>query len=1075
MHAAPRTPSLGGHSVGRSTLAMPRAARSTSTGSTVLVNLDIYIIRATIGRDISPEDDDLIVLFRRNSKEVTSEPTRWHNDHIAEWNQHIGIQTSLLRSKSTSMQIEDDYLSKDYEVVLVALPSHSAVALFTVDFATIVQTQASNRPKLFRISPAKCRDLAATLEFEVVWEFASPPPPPPPLTPTTSSSLATASSSLSMAGRRTNVSVVSMSSQSSQLPSANADNCSDCRSFRRRLDRKELQITQLENFLKESQKKIDSLVFENEELLVREEAETKNAGQYRALNLRLLQELEMAFQFCVQQMLEAQNNNGGGGGLRYGGGGGGGGGGTGSDPPPPLFMFLPQFEFMERVKKFHAELEAIYGGSASEFHDSAVGPKTPDDAWRSFDFRTEMDTALERNQRLQHQLEFLHRSLAFDGGGSLSGGGGGGRDGPYSYSVPVLTRHETNASSASAFSIGGGGGGGGAEGVVMMSEMPFGSSRVAPVRSVTEQLNALERENFVLKAKLDSALNDLKSLSETATAATASSTGSPSRPSSISASLTPLPVLPDHDDELDQLREDKHRLETQLEKLQRQLDAATNTAKTNALGNSLGPGGSDFLNKIYQDVGKAKVALEEKVKQLSQELSDAQRENERLLLLKQRASSSSSMADEPKIVELTSDDEDGEPPRTEASSSASGEDHSELITQLQRALDEKTRLLEMRTQELEFVEQHLKEKAAQLADYGKQESDKEDALSTANEALAKAQKRVTALEIQIEALQHDVREKPKPKPASSSSSSSSSEEVVELTKQLKLARQEVMQLRYRSNNLESVHEKMEDALKEKKTLQVKLTALEGQLFEQRSRTISDFDKDTAVVDDLHKKLEVKTAQLAAAQRELMTAKDSGELAALERKVARFAAELATLTERNEAQAAKIQALTERVERTERDKRELEGIMEEMVEEMDTLETMAAGRSLRGMQDEEELLEEKPTVLVTSTVVNMYPGSTPAAKEAVRTPPRSPVAARYASALRSKFERRGSAPRPPVPSPSVAEVPTNNVAHLIKNFSSEEAPSPAEEPKVRRGTFGSIKKITKIDFRQRQASDPSTST
>jgi hypothetical protein len=81
----------------------------------------VLIHRANIGRDISPADEDLIVLFRRNSKEVTSEPARWSADHCAVWNQHVGIQTSLLRHKKPQGASGPDFLKKEYEVVLVAV------------------------------------------------------------------------------------------------------------------------------------------------------------------------------------------------------------------------------------------------------------------------------------------------------------------------------------------------------------------------------------------------------------------------------------------------------------------------------------------------------------------------------------------------------------------------------------------------------------------------------------------------------------------------------------------------------------------------------------------------------------------------------------------------------------------------------------------------------------------------------------------------------------------------------------------------------------------------------------------
>lgn len=116
----------------RSTASMSSAPATPGGGSnpngTILVNLDVFVQRATVGHDISPQDEDLIVLFRRNSKEITSEPTRWHSDHVAEWNQHVGIQTSLLRGKKpvpTHMNANgtfpNEFLKKEYEVVLVAV------------------------------------------------------------------------------------------------------------------------------------------------------------------------------------------------------------------------------------------------------------------------------------------------------------------------------------------------------------------------------------------------------------------------------------------------------------------------------------------------------------------------------------------------------------------------------------------------------------------------------------------------------------------------------------------------------------------------------------------------------------------------------------------------------------------------------------------------------------------------------------------------------------------------------------------------------------------------------------------
>ena len=92
----------------------------------------VFIHRANIGRDISPDDDDLIVLFRRNSKEVTSEPAHWSAEHSAVWNQHVDIQTSLLRQKKpqgAATTAAAEFLKKEYEIVLVAVRFASPVCV----------------------------------------------------------------------------------------------------------------------------------------------------------------------------------------------------------------------------------------------------------------------------------------------------------------------------------------------------------------------------------------------------------------------------------------------------------------------------------------------------------------------------------------------------------------------------------------------------------------------------------------------------------------------------------------------------------------------------------------------------------------------------------------------------------------------------------------------------------------------------------------------------------------------------------------------------------------------------------
>lgn len=96
------------------------APRLTNLSICVPVAAAVFIHRANIGRDISSSDEDLIVLFRRNSKEVTSEPAHWSAEHCAVWNQHLGIQTSLLRHKKAGNGA-NEFLKKEYEIVLVAV------------------------------------------------------------------------------------------------------------------------------------------------------------------------------------------------------------------------------------------------------------------------------------------------------------------------------------------------------------------------------------------------------------------------------------------------------------------------------------------------------------------------------------------------------------------------------------------------------------------------------------------------------------------------------------------------------------------------------------------------------------------------------------------------------------------------------------------------------------------------------------------------------------------------------------------------------------------------------------------
>lgn len=1026
----------------------------------------------------------------------------------------------------------------------VQLPSHSAVALFTVDFADLVQPQNPVRHKVYRISPLKCRDLAALLEFEIVWDYAKQSPqqgsnsisgnsmsslpssmmPSPMMMQTansTSNSVSIAGlppssllstikqqrypdTSSSISSRRT---TASMSSQNSDRdPLADLAGCSDCRSSKRRLERKEMQILQLESFLKESQKRIDSLIFENEELIIREQAETKNGGQYRVLTIRLLQELEMAFQFCATQVMQAQE--------------------SGADMSTS-FMFLPQFEFMERVKKFHFELESLSGQSGDDA--GPAGFKDAQEAWKIFDFRNEMETALERNQRLQHQLEFLSRSLVYEvqdgpvqplsipSKGGFNGGGG------FSQGMPQLRRTGTDTS-ADDF-------GRGSDNSLNDS---LAMSRAAPVFTMTEQLNSLERENFVLKAKLESALVDLKHYqtpnhhSETCDTTSSSSHGTNTFNDDDSVQI-----------ELEQVREVKSLLEQdkamlehekttleqelsgarmEIDKLTQRLEQSAPASSSNGApppypfepssdGSASERGSSaaapGFLNKIYMDVGKAKIALEEKVKQLNILLREATDDNLRLQAkleaqMEAEAAKGSNTDGEQYDTDMNSaSSSDGGPKTVGLGDEYISAKHQEKqdaleqqIQEFQKSLDESYKKLAVKEQELTALRDQMSVNADAAKTLQSAKQDVENELEAVLEMLMKAQDRTTELEGQVKQLQQQLESaeqranaaESSPPPSVPSSPSSlvlsgggRGDEVAELTKQLKLSKQEVMQLRYRSNQMESVNERLEDALKEKRTLEVKLTALEGQLYEHRSRTISDntFATDQNVmVAELQKQLDQRSAQLLISQRELETirreltsrpntgaesAPTSTDIEELSVKVKKFELEISRLCDCNEEQAKKLEVLGDRVVAVTRERAELEEICQQMVQEMDTMTRLTAdtGDSVPHNGDSDDDLEEKAPAAVFAPVAVSVP--------ALITPTK--VTDRYLAA--SDRNKPMSSPARQIDAPSGAA--TSKVAHLIKNFSVDDS---SESTTLRRPSDPSVKRVQKFDFRARNGSNAS---
>lgn len=975
---------------------------------TTLVNLDVFLHRANIGHDISSHDEDLIVLFRRNSKEITSEPAPWTIEHCAVWNQHVRFQTSLLRQKTPqALGVStgtNEYRKKEYEIVLVALPSHSAVALFSIDFATLVQPNASalDRQKSFRIAPLRCRDLAATLEFDVTWEL-------PTRAATNSMSSKAQSSLLGFTGllpssplssnkaqntkaqtlktqtslvrdhsgsrrttndtlsRRTTTSLSSAGSEHDLLEELTSSSCSSCRSAKRRLDRKDVQVLQLETFLKESQKRIDTLCTENDELIVRERAETRHAAQQRVLTLRLLQELEAAVQVCINQM-QVQDTT-----------------------------LLPQMELVERVKKLHEEADPLFE-KADDSHSSEASPGL------TFDFQTETEAALQRNQQLQQQLEVLSRSIDY----------------------PIervdnptrLHRVATDASGTTMSSA--------------RSESFTAECEARPVaRTMTQQINNLERENFKLRAELEDALaNAARSFKKQSVGySTSFSTGL-----SLTAEISETASSSSRDDMdepeiedamlLSRIRE-QHELEAERSAaLQSELDEAKDeikhlkdqldAAQCERLSQedkepSQAPG---FLDKIYADVGKAKLMLEDRVKQLDEMLASATGENGRL---------------RNQIEELQS----------QQRSNGDGLTTTEKdvhVAEIERRLKEQENDVLVKEEELERCKQQLEDAAtrARASETARLMLEKEleavrlslQAVQESNVGASASASAVPATALSPSRVSHH---------SAASDTPTHNEELAEVQKQLKLSKQEVMQLRFRSNQFESVNERLEEALKEKRTLEVKLTALEGQLFEQRGRTLtadsrgfsaSTMDaKSTALLTEMQRELDQKAAQLMIAENKVehlsnqligVETNSFGTIEEVASKVKEFEDEIARLCQRNDDQSKKLQMFGDRVLVAVRERDELEEIVQQMVTEMALL-----GKDVQ--------FATKATHHRTTSMEEKAQGSPP---RRASTPPgqTGKITDRYANAVASS-----SSVSPP-PNTSPPSVTNNKVAQLMKKFS-----------------------------------------
>ncbi|GMG16710.1 unnamed protein product [Phytophthora fragariaefolia] len=826
----------------------------------------------------------------------------------------------------------------------------------------------------------------------------------------------------SVSTRRTTASLSSAGSERDLLEELSSSNCTNCRSAKRRLDRKEVQVLQLESFLKESQKRIDALAAENDELAIREKAETRNAAQQRALSLRLLQELETAVQLCNSQM-QVQDTT-----------------------------LLPQRELIERVKKFHEEVDPLRGHSMTSRPSRTS--RTSQISLSTFDFRAETEAALQRNQRLQQQLEFLGRSMDYD-----------------SENIEGSTRHRS-ATDASGTTI---------------SSAHSGSVTVdceeRPVAlTMTQQLNNLERENFKLRAELEDAL------ANAASALKKHSTGFPSGLTnglSLTAEVSETTSSSSRDD-IEEPENDDSALLTRIRE-QHEFEAGRSAALETELDKAKGEIGKlkdqlevfqneralleekaepqqapGFLDKIYADVGKAKLVLEERVTQLDEMLASATEENARL---------------RSEIEELQNQ-------KNSSQGQATSAEVDEHIAELERLLELRENEKTSNEAELPATKRQLDDAEARARSGDRAKAELESELAGVRLTLKMAQEATTQLENQLASL--SVNAPPATTNSTSfvshysaaSDSTTQNEELADVQKQLKLSKQEVMQLRFRSNQLESVHERLEDALKEKRTLEVKLTALEGQLFEQRSRTINSDNssfiapsldaKSSAMLTDIQRELDQKSAKLMIAERELERMRGQGNgqgetsnpssIEDVADKVKRFENEIANLCQRNDEQAKRLEKLGARVTVAIRERDELEGIVQQMVTEMSLLgkDVKIPGVTARN--------HRTPSIPETEELEEKVPSST---SRRVSPPPpvqTGKISDRYANAVASSTSHTPSAATPGVTS--------SKVAQLMKNFSAQSSDSDSPGPSPSGVAF---KRPTKLDFRNRKASAPNSTS
>ncbi|CCI10393.1 unnamed protein product [Albugo candida] len=880
---------------------------SSTASTSMLVNINLYLKNATVGRDISPNDTELLVLFRRNSKEITSQSTQWNDDHSAVWNENIPIQTSLLPNMHTESNINGNAVAlhpKEYDIVLVALPSHSAVAVFSFDFAEMVQSQIAQeiREHSYRISPLKCRDLAATLEFHIDWEFAQYVPNTMTIPGSealhVSSAQAVFETEIPRKRRPRNHSLQPILSHSPDVlprrvssahPPARSvpslsqcsqvvENCHQCKSLHERLERRNTRIVKMETELKEAQKKVQVLLLATEELAMREAAECKNAARYRAVSIRMLTEMEIGHCMWLQNKPST-----------------------------------PSIDLSSHIRFWLQELDAC--NSDSQFRISGS---------RNSVASTASTSSSQKSSRSDRMADRVIDDIKLK---ELLG----------------RARHLMEQAQIVSYTA------------------DKDDDACSTITSISQQMNAFEKENRELRAQV----NDLQISSQQADSKEDRDCEESTRISALEA-------------EVEKVRAENQAYAEQVDNLSGRLYRHT---EASTLSQSLKA--PSFLTKIYKDVGKAKVVLEAQLKQQKHQSTVLEVENKqlraRLLELEPchtlaidydetNADPRDGMSRHASELEALHEAilEKVEQVQCMERLQAILNDREAQIVSLDRQLyaygvsstsqiDTLTTQLKACRQELqlqsnewerlqsqfEAVEREKKALEMNVAVDGDMEERKQPMEHVWKEMVEEmrvsyeeivAEKKVISLQLQraLDALrqQQDTRTDTETelRLQIEALQSRHTEEInavqvqlSDVSKQLKMSRQEVMEFRFRSNQLESLTCKYDQIVSEKNAFEAKILALQGQLYDQRDRVLS------SSVEYIHCNAESKQIQLCR----------------MEEQLCDFQVQLGILQERNQTQAIRIDELTIQHRRMCSEKEALNGIVDQLIAEKDNFEQLVS--------------------------------------------------------------------------------------------------------------------------------------